>query len=231
MVLPRYTTFLLPKKLSKLLARRFASLNVEAIRAIQDRILLYAPQFVRTTESWEDELGQPDYSCHVLVVPNIETGAMTLEEGQWVGMCVLHGPLDAEAYHFFNRDKIRLQPDEPETRWVGGRLYLKEQHRNFEAMRLLNKTFMDNIEQETRAKYGQSLGMKVLARLQVSAYHGTAAHQYHSTSGAQVISELTRTQDLEYDGYLKEVPEEFLEDEDSTQLIGTVFEYLLPITI
>ena len=230
MDLPQYTILLLPKKLSRLLARRFASLNVEAIRAIQDRILLYAPQFLRTTESWEEDLAQSDYSCHVLVIPNMETGTMSLEDGQWVGMCVLHGPLEAEAYNFFNLDKIQPDPVGLETRWLGGRLYLKEQHRNFEAMRLLNKAFINNIELETKDKYRQSPGKNLLARLQVSAYHGTIAHQYHLTSGARVISELTRKQDLEYDGYLREVPGEFLEDEDSTKPISTVFEYVLTIT-
>lgn len=224
-------TVLLPKKLPELLLRRYAALSMEAMRAIYDRVLLYSRQFVKPLASWEEQLAQSDYHCYLLLAPNVNTGIMTLEEGQWVGMFALQGPLDAAAYNYYHMEHIRTDPLGLETRWLGLKLYLKEQHRNLDAMQLLRYAVMNHIEQETRSQFSHlQRGEMVVARLQSSAYVNTTSHKYHASSGAAVVGELTRRQDLEYDGYLEEVPREFL-DEDPNERVSTVFEYVVQLAI
>lgn len=233
MELPQYTTVLLPRQLpNELLLRKYATLSIEAIRAIYDRVLLHAPQFIRPLESWDRQLKEDGYSCHLLLAPNVETGAMTLEEGQWVGMFALQGPLEPEAYNFYRLEQISPSLEGPETRWLGLKLYLKEQHRNLEAMRLLRQAVMGHIERETKRIFEEKLshGQRVSARMQSSAYIGTTSYKYHQSSGAKVVAELSRREDLEYDGYLDEVPKEFL-NEDMSETVSAVFEYVIDFTM
>ncbi|KAJ3541823.1 hypothetical protein NM208_g4416 [Fusarium decemcellulare] len=231
MTLPQYTVFTLPKTLNGLLLRRFASLNFEAIRAIEDRFLLYAPDLLKSTASFEKAISQPDYTCLILAVPNIDTGSTSLEESQWVGMIILRGPLDAQAYNWFHLEKIQPDPAGPVTRWTTARFYLKEQHRNVEAMRLMDEAFTNTLEQKTRARYSAERGVSVTTRLQVSAYHGNPTHEYHTTNNALTVAEFGRKQVLEYDGCLETVPEGFLEGEDLITPICTVFEYVRNVVI
>lgn len=215
---------LLPNSYPSCFSERYAAISLEAARAIYDRVLLHAQQFMRPLSSWQKQLNKPNYHCYLLLAPNIDTGALTLEESQWVGMFALEGPLEAEAYNYYNIDNIKPNSEGRETRWLGLKLYLEEQHRNLDATQLLRHVVTSHIKRETRSQYASLANGKVIsARLQSSAYIGTTSLKYHAPSSASAVAELTRRQDLEYDGYLNEVPEEFLGG-GLSQKVTTVFE-------
>ncbi|PVI02283.1 hypothetical protein DM02DRAFT_613100 [Periconia macrospinosa] len=230
-----YAALKLGPHLSPLLARKFAKLNVEAIRAIQSRILLYAPQFLRSTESWMAELRDEGLTCWICVAPNAKTGRLSLEEGQWVGMYQLHGPLSAAQYNFFDDESLMAECSKDEnggttTRWTGGRLYVKSQHRNVHTFMALQQASTNFIRETTKQLALSVLTPRelnkgvVTARVQVTAYYGTAAHQAHKANDLRVLREVSRAQDLAYDGLLDAVPAGMLDDGDFTEPMGTLFE-------
>jgi hypothetical protein len=229
-----YSTLLLPKTLSPLLARRFAALNVEAIRAIRGpsvSIFIYSPQFTRTIKSWEEELRQPGYNCYVLVTPNPETGATTLEEAHWVGLWVLRGPLEADSPDFPQGISEPAPSGAVQTQWFGTRLYVKESHRSLHVLGLMNQAVYEHMVRHARSEYKASPGMLVNIRLRLTAYLDTNAHQYYTTTGAKTLLTLSSWEHLDRDGILEQVPEEFLPSKDLSEPVISIMEYELPITI
>lgn len=231
---PEYRVFQLPKQLPLALIRKFAALNVEAIRAIQSRMLLCAPQFLRTSESWEAELQDPHHCYLVLVAPNFDTGATSLEEGQWVGMVLCQGPLSPQAYNIFDSENLLAGVTGRQTYWIGRRLYLKESHRSARAFLLLNQSSIDLVKRETSAilipNRHDELTTTLHARIQFGAFYGTPAHENHTSSGARPIMEVPLSQILYHSGYLQDVPEGFLEKDDFLKPVGTLFEYVHEFT-
>lgn len=216
-------------------ARKFAQLNSEAIRAIQDRPLLYATQFVRDTESWKKELQNGRLACWICVAPNAKDGCLSLEKGQWVGIHQLHGPLSNSEYNFFKETNLEPELDNFCTRWIAGRLYIKADHRNMDVGSLIHRTSLDYLESQTQSLLGPSLtaGTQRHAKIRVSltAYHGTASFGMHRAGTLRAVREVTRTEDLDYDGLLDQVPADLLGSEDYTEPVGTLSESVEEVLI
>ncbi|ERF77206.1 hypothetical protein EPUS_06486 [Endocarpon pusillum Z07020] len=130
-------------------------------------------------QSWEAELQDPHHCYLVLVAPNFDTGAISLEEGQWVGVVFCQGPLSPQAYNIFDSENLLAGMTGRQTHWIGSvrmyaflsdsawrtvavvgelrlpltgrRLYLKESHPSARAFLLLNQTSIDLVKRETSA--------------------------------------------------------------------------------
>ncbi|KAF2162369.1 hypothetical protein M409DRAFT_27377 [Zasmidium cellare ATCC 36951] len=215
--------------------RKFAQLNVEAIRAIQDRPLLYAPQFIRGLESWREELQRSRLACWICVYPNAKNGSVTLEEGQWVGIHRLRGPLSPTEYNFFKDASLETTADELCTRWIAERLYIKPDHRNVELGNLIYCTSMEYLTSRTQSLLQPNLATSAEKhadiRISLTAYHGTASFGIHRAGTLRAIREVTRVEDLDYDGLLDQVPAGLLGTDDYTKPVGTLSESVQDIMI
>lgn len=224
----QYTAVQVPRRMDAAMVRKFALINVEAICAIQERILLYAPQFLKSTGDWTSEITNGNSTFWILVAPNAISGSNSLEEGQWVGICAMHGPLSAKQYNFFGDAALAPMDGRLETRWIAGRLYIKPHHRSTEATKCLNRALEAFVNARTQELLGLSNTVhgSAVARVQATAYYGTAAHRNHQANGLQVVREVTRAEDLAYDGLLEETPEGLLHDADFRDPSGTLFEII-----
>ena len=226
----------LPKELPPLLIRKFAVLNVEAIRSIYERPFLTAPQLVRTADSWAVDLRNPLSVYWVLIAPNIETGQASLEEGQWIGMYLFRGPLALRDYLFSAAPKFLNGFSADDTYWRADMLYVKEAHRSMSAVSLLYETSVSFLERESgrllksdRAEKGSR--KPVRAHISAIVDRNGVLHEENSTTQSRLVMDLTLAQSLDYSGLREGVPEEFFEEDDFSKPADSLYESVLEFSV
>lgn len=199
----RYKVFGLPEKLDDRLLRKFAVLSADAIRAIRaERMILFTQDLLKRPDEWAAALQDPQLHHFILIAPNVQTGVISLEEGQWVGMYVFQGPLKDGEMEFYRGSK---PTSNHETRWIGRRLFVQEHHRSQEATRILYQAEGESIAPYLQREEG---GAKASARISYGIL-GTGGSIWEisgATGKAQAVREVGLWESLEADGTLDQVP-------------------------
>ncbi|KAB8076972.1 hypothetical protein BDV29DRAFT_154221 [Aspergillus leporis] len=218
----RYVTCRIPDTLDPFLARKFATMNMEAIRHIPERILLYTPELMKSAESWMSQLKDTRCAVWICLAPNVQTGEISLEQGQWVGMSTLYGPLSLEEYQIFRPDSDQATPNSGETRWRTGRVFIKECHRNPEAFASLYQALTAFVLERTRDMMDREAGEnsrppRPLFRLQANAHYDCGQNLVQSMfleQGARVVTHLSPIQTYELEKGSERLPTELLREID-----------------
>ena len=217
-----YLSYRLPKTLTRSLARKFALINVQAIRSLPERVLPSAAEYLKTTEEWCADLQEPRHSFFVCVAANAITGATSLEEGRWVGLSALCGPLSIDEYCSRIPGFDGIMSESHETRWHAERLFVAEGDRNFHAFSSLNQIVLEFMEQVTRrvltTQPGLACSSTVLtSRLQSWVIEGSTTFEANLANGGNVLAKLTWVQFWDIAGKLCNIPNAMLLEEHSTK--------------
>jgi hypothetical protein len=114
----KYVCHRLPQVLSPLLERRFAYLNCEVIRQQAGLTLPLTAHLLKSSVEWAEDLRTGTIFV-ICVTANSKSGAVSLEEGRWVGMCSLLGPLSNLDYNKLTPKAEETQMEENQTAWYG----------------------------------------------------------------------------------------------------------------
>jgi hypothetical protein len=226
----RYASYKLPTTISPLLARKYSNLNTEMLRlrpAID--LLPMTPLFMKSAEDWATELKQPGKSFWVCVAPNAKTDAMSLEEGRWIGLYALSGPLSVEEYNAFIPETAKVQLEKHETAWHVLRVMLKKGHRNFHALLSLDQAVNDFLVAETKRMFGHVLRngggpTTVSCRLQAESFYGSNMLKAALAAEGRILRHLTKVEFLEVAGRLDGVREELLSQEEYSKPVAAMYE-------
>lgn len=228
-----YETYKLPDTLSPRLARKLAAMNVEAIRSVPKRTLQYAVEYTRDTDYWASQTKDPKRTTWICVSPNVKTGSVSLEEGQWVGMTYLAGPLSPEEiYGTHPSERHQEVSSKVETSWHMSRLFVAKSHRSIQPLISLYEAVQNFMWETTREivhlriEQGHQV-LRPMARLQGCTYFEGAAYEFNLANGGTIIDRLTQTQELELDRVLDSTPQAFITGEDYTKPVVAVFESLM----
>ncbi|KAF7589014.1 hypothetical protein BBP40_004841 [Aspergillus hancockii] len=218
----RYVTYRIPDTLDPFLTRKFAAMNMEAIRSIPERILLYTPELMKSPEGWASQLKDTRCSVWICLAPNVQTGETSLEQGQWVGMSTLYGPLSFDEYRTFQPGNDQSTPNSVETRWRTGRVFIKECHRNPEAFASLYQALEAFVLERTRDMMGGKTGQdsrrtQPSFRLQANAHYDCGQNLVQNMffeQGARILTHLSPIQTYELEMRSERLPTELLRESD-----------------
>lgn len=200
---PTYAIHHLPQKPKESFTRKFAALYREATRAIylDEELILQANYLLATPAALHTTLGGHWVVC---VAPNAISGATTLDEGQWVGIYGVKGPLKTGG--FFEAD---TPPFSKESLWNSRRVYLQEQHRKHEAISGMHKA-AEALIREGHQAAGFEAGH---ARVRFFAKDGSASSALHSANAGQatMIRPINYEEILRGDGSIAGVPPAFVQ--------------------
>lgn len=225
-----YAIYKLPESLSAWLARKLVAINIEAIRSSPKRVLPYTAEYMKDTEHWLSQLKDPRRTVWICVAPNAKTGSTSLEEGHWVGMIRLWGPLSLQEYYDFTTSGEKGISNDSGTRWRIGRLFIAKSHRSVGLLDSLFMAVLDFVEKAStelgRPDHNGACGSNpVRFQMQGCAYYNSIMHRFHEANGAKVIAHLTEVQTFGFDQVLNGVPQDLLSEDDHSKPAAVLFEF------
>jgi hypothetical protein len=228
-----YAVCPLPETLTPRLGRKLAAMTIEAIRSLPRRILQYTSEYMKDTDYWVSLAKDSKRTVWICIAPNVKTGSTSLEEGQWIGITHLVGPLSPQEYYrvFPAGDREQGTVDVAETRWSVGRLFFANNHRNLHALSSLFNAVYSFTEKRSKAMAHFEIEREgrmppVISRVYGCTHLEDSMYALNASNGGRVVAHLTRVQMLEVDRALDNMPVEFLTEEHYTKPVGALFEFI-----
>lgn len=199
---------------SPLSLRKYTRLRTEAWQAVFHQDLVHSPLALKTCSFRKQELAAPDFHCWVCVIPNALNGSLDLEQGQWVGICVVQGPHSEAEYNTLNEPSLNRQGDRLETRWRPRGLYFQPAHRDPRLYTALEREANHWIEQLTLNECKAASREEGIIRSRYYGEIGGSTYEGSLASGARQVKTLTLAEKLEDDGWADLVARDLLLDDD-----------------
>ena len=225
----KYATYQVPRNLDPNKLNKFALLNREAARSIPGLVLFRGHELAWTSSDWLKQLQDPSKFYFACVAPTSEAHehqVPTLDTGKWVGICACRGPLAEDQYTFpeITSDDFRLTMNE--TRWHGGRMFLRPAHRNPSAFDTLTGACEDFMRHYTLEHLNKPSGT-CLARMHTTLSAGSPIEPLYRANGADNKGHVTIVESLQVSDSLKDVADDILSSEDHTVRDRALLEWVI----
>ena len=234
----QYATYIIPRQPNPAFAKKFASINRNASRSIPGLVLYRSHELLWNEDQWSKQLNDPR-KFHFITVSKRSTTKNekppTLENGEWVGMCALTGPISKGKYGGFDAPgdsdpESDLSDNESETfqetLWHAARVYLRPAHKNATAFFSMVQAYTQFICDFTPNHLGLPPS-HCRARVQTTLSSTSTLMPLYEATGARCIDVITLHDSLRASNSLKDVPSDALCSSDFTKRNRPLLEWLV----